>query len=769
MDYELLAHIRKSETGDTTYMEPLVDHLRLTAKLASEFASDFGMPYTADLLGRIHDLGKASEDFQQYIRACGDSGEDDDEVSTSARKGPDHSTAGARWLASRSEFKHGLGDLLGYVVAGHHSGLPDGRSSSHSCEEFRVTKKQICKWECTARECLPQETFKLDGGIVRFEFSGMGLQNELALAGRIRLLYSALVDADYLATEQFMDGDRSRERTCQSVSISDLERKLEDYLRRFDAGHSTSPVNEIRQEIRSACLAAAENRPGLFTLEVPTGGGKTLSSMAFALKHARLYGLKRVIYVIPYTSIIEQNAEVFRSIFGDEIVLEHHANRDPERVSERARLLTENWDAPIVVTTNVQFFESLYSNRPSRCRKLHNLAKSVIVLDEAQSLPAPLLRPCLQALDGLMCNADSSVVVCTATVPAFFTGDLLPSSRKGSNWDGLKGTTEGRRDIVDGRTLEEKLKRVTVKYINNQLSDEKLVERMAREPAALLIVSTRRHARRVYEMLKAHTGDEGVFHLSAQMCPAHRLDVLAAVKARLGGDGRCLLVSTQLIEAGVDVDFPCVFREIAGCDSMVQAAGRCNREGHLRHGRVYLFESSEPHAIPCGELTVAADKGREVIALPECSDSLLSSKAVQRYFRLRYNDLDSVNGLDARGIEGMFSCLGNDPYGFAFRSCAEAFKVIPDEGITVYIPYGDRGRELCERLRESYAIGDIKKIARQLGRYSVSVHGNRPIDGNGNPYADLVHDRYWVVTSPELNYSPEFGLTIEPVEQLLQI
>ena len=368
-----------------------------------------------------------------------------------------------------------------------------------------------------------------------------------------------------------------------------------------------------------------------------------------------------------------------------------------------------------------------------------------------------------------MCNAGSSVVICTATVPAFFTGDLLVSKRTGSDWNGLKGTGGDRRDIVDGRLLERKLERVTVTRIDDRLSDEELVERVGGEQAALVIVSTRRHARRIYEMLKEQVGEEGVFHLSAQMCPAHRLDVLEVVKSRLGGSSRCLLVSTQLIEAGVDVDFPCVFREIAGCDSMVQAAGRCNREGRLKSGRVYLFESSEPHAIPRGELTAAADKGREVISLPEYSDSPLSSKAVQRYFQLRYNDLDAANGLDAQGVEGMFSCTGGDPYGLAFRSCAEAFKIIPDEGITVYIPYGERGRELCEQLRESYAIGDIKKIARKLGRYSVSIHGNMPIDGNGNPYADLVHDRYWVVTSPELNYSLEFGLTVEPVDQLLQI
>ena len=768
LDYKLLAHVGNFAAEGDIRHEPLIDHLRLTGRLAAGFASASGLARTAELLGRIHDLGKASSEFQAYIRAVGDSDETED-GNSAGQKGPDHSTAGARWLLSRVEFPPGVGGLLGYAVAGHHAGLPDGRSASHACEEFRMTKKSICEWEQTAMEVLPPEFLKVDGRAVVSELAQTGLQDELALAGRIRMVFSALVDADFLATERFVDADRAQARTVGAHDIEALERRLNAYLERFDADCPRTSVNDIRHGIRAACLGAAEQKPGLFTLEVPTGGGKTLSSMAFALKHARIHGLRRVVYVIPYTSIIEQNAEVFRRIFGDDVVLEHHANRDPEYMGERARLLTENWDAPIIVTTNVQFFESLYSNRPSRCRKLHNLAKSVIVLDEAQSLPAPFLRPCLHALDELMCNAGSSVVICTATVPAFFKGDMRPVGRRGQSWDGLSGTREGRRDIVDGRALERDLNRVAVTRVEGRLSDDELAAWVGRESSALVIVSTRRHARRIYENLKNVAGGDGVFHLSAQMCPAHRLEVLEKVKARLGDGMRCLLVSTQLIEAGVDVDFPCVYREIAGCDSMVQAAGRCNREGRLESGRVILFESSEPHSVPRGELTAAADKGREVVSLPEFRDSALSSQAVRRYFQLRYNDLDAVGGLDARDIEGKFTCTGDDPYGLAFKSCAEAFKLIPDDGLTVYVPYGERGRALCEQLRATYAIGEIKKIVRLLGRYSVSIHGCMPCDQDGRPYAELVHDRYWVVTSPELNYSPEFGLTTEPVEQLLEI
>jgi len=255
------------------------------------------------------------------------------------------------------------------------------------------------------------------------------------------------------------------------------------------------------------------------------------------------------------------------------------------------------------------------------------------------------------------------------------------------------------------------------------------------------------------------------------MCPAHRLEVLDVVRERLRKGLPCRLVTTQLVEAGVDIDFPCVYREVAGCDSMVQAAGRCNREGRLEKGRVVLFESSEKNAIPRGDLTRAADKGREVISLPECSAAMLSVEAVRKYFRLRYNDLDDVgvDKLDARGIFDLFHVDGDNPYGLQFKTCAERFELIPENGTTIYVPYGSEGRKLCEAFRNAYAIGEQKGILRRLGRYGVSVHGLEPRDANGNLYAEKIHDLIWVLTSPEVNYSQEYGLSAEAANDFLNV
>ncbi len=768
---DLIAHIR-GEGEEGARFESLEAHLKLTASIAAKLAAPLGLSKTADMLGRIHDFGKASVEFQKYIRSAGDSEETEegDEEVPKRRHGPDHSTAAAKWLYSlKDQLPDVLGGLLGYIVSGHHAGLPDGDSASYSCESWRVTKKDICAWEDLARENLHKEIFTVDGKGVFAEFANIKMKGVLSLANRIRMLFSVLVDADYRATEQFMDEARSVERRAPLPEIKELEARLSEYLKQFDSTRRASPIDGVRQEIRSACLKAAEQKPGLFTLEVPTGGGKTLSSMAFALKHARLHGLRRIIYVIPFTSIIEQNAEVFRKIFGEEAVLEHHSNRDPEKMSSRARLLTENWGAPIVVTTNVQFFESLYANRPSRCRKLHNLAKSVIVLDEAQSLPASFIRPSLYALDDLMCNYGSSVVICTATLPAFFTGELKAEPQRNGAWAGLAGNAEGRRDIVAGRNLDQKLRRTKGERIPEPLTDEKLAQRLHNETSVLAIVSTRMHARRLFEALKKLDDSDSVFHLSAQMCPAHRLEVINEIKSRLADGKPCRLVSTQLIEAGVDIDFPCVYREIAGCDSIVQAAGRCNREGRLERGRVVVFESAEPKAIPPGELRMAADKGREVLTLPTCCDDFLSLDAIGKYFHLRYSDLDSADGLDAKKIFNKFIFQGTNPFGFSFKACAEDFRLIPDEGVTVFVPYGEKGRELCEQLRSTYVLGEIRKIARKLCRYGVSVHGFEPRDRNGNLYAERVHDLFWVLTSPEQYYSSDFGLSTEPNEELLVI
>ncbi len=668
----------------------------------------------------------------------------------------------------------GLGLLLAYAAAGHHGGIPDGIGSSSLENRLR---KALQDWEPKARQELPTDLFECDLSAIRQEIlpflsSGDGY----SLAFLTRMLFSCLVDADFLETERFMDGNRSKER--ESVAGQDLvslQGRLDDYLDRLAgkataAGLFSSPVNGIREEVRADCIAAACLPPGLFTLTVPTGGGKTLSSMAFALRHAieHDHRFDRVIYVIPYTSIIEQNAKVFRDVFGDDAVLEHHGNVDYDSGDTRMRLLAENWDAPIVVTTSVQFFESLHANRASACRKLHNLARSVIILDEAQSLPIDLLRPCLRSLDELISHYGTSVVLCTATQPAVLAGQLA----KG----GLTGGPNGCREIIPlERHLHERLRRVTAERIPGKIADTELLEHVAPHSSALVIVNTRRHARELFEAACVRFPERPVFHLSAQMCPKHRAEILEIVKGLLHFGKPCLLVSTQLIEAGVDIDFPCVFREMAGADSLAQAAGRCNREGRLSEpGKMFFFVSAENHSPP-GFLAAAAAKGTEVISLPEFADDLLAPELVTRYFELLYRFYgDGPQGLDRLSvltnlIPPSMPSEHDDFLVYKFRTLGEQFRLISEPSISIFVPYGEEGSRLCKELRETYAIGDQRRIVRKLQRYAVSLHGPEPRDENGNLIATLVHDTWWVLDNACQYYDKNFGIRGQAACDLLMV
>ncbi len=756
----LIAHVDPKDTGRT---ESLSDHLMTVRKLAGLFGYRFGCGALAEFVGGSHDFGKAAQDVQNYLWSaegeCSEDGEGE-ALKTQCKHGPDHSSAGAQY-AERCLAE--LGVLLAYATAGHHAGMPDGIDGigSPRANLNNRLRKALPNWETRARKDLPHDLFAYDTPTLFAEASRFGASGDgYTLAFLARMLFSCLVDADFLATEDFMNREQAEKRgRIAGQDFASLQGKLDDYSKKLaakvaEAGLAASPVNIIREEVRNDCIAAAGLSPGLFTLTVPTGGGKTLSSMSFALQHASRHGLDRVIYVIPYTSIIEQNAKVFRDIFGDAAVLEHHGNVDYESGDSRMRLLAENWDAPIVVTTSVQFFESLHANRSSACRKLHNLAHSVIILDEAQSLPIDLLRPCLRSLDELVHHYGTSVVLCTATQPAVLSGQLA----KG----GLAGGPEGCREIIPvGRHLHERLRRVTAERITGSISDTELLELVAKQSAALVIVNTRRHARELFEFARTRFPERQIFHLSAQMCPQHRTEVLNLVKNLLSSNKSCLLVSTQLIEAGVDIDFPCVFREMAGADSLAQAAGRCNREGRMhKPGQVLFFESSEDFPPP-GFLATAAAKGREVLALSEFANDLLAPSLVTRYFELLYDDqkqsLDRISVLTDL-IPPTTPRDRDDFLVYKFRTLGEQFHLISEPSISVFVPYGDEGRELCEALRDTYAVGEQRKIARKLQRYAVSLRGPEPRDENGNLLAELVHETWWVLTSPEQYYDKDFGI-----------
>ena len=489
-------------------------------------------------------------------------------------------------------------------------------------------------------------------------------RDAFSVAFFVRMVFSCLVDADFLDTEQFMNPEQSAERpTWPSDVLTRMEACLDAHMTKLKSG--STPVNVERCKVREDCLAAAVQRPGLFSLTVPTGGGKTLSSLAFALRHAQRHGLRRVVYVVPFTTITEQIAEQFRHVMqplgdGDPVV-EHHSNLDAGSETTASRLATENWDAPLVVTTAVQFYDSLFAARPSRCRKLHNLAKAVIVLDEAQTLPVDYLDPCLRVLRELTANYGSTAVLCTATQPAV--------QRRDDFGIGLDGV----REIVpDPPRLYARLKRVDVEHLG-QRNDASLAEDIMAHEQVLCIVNTRRHARTLSEAIGDR--DHQHFHLSALMCPQHRTTVLTEIKTTLTAKQPCRVISTQLIECGVDIDFPIVYRSLAGVDSIAQAAGRCNRNGVQKRGRTFVFRSEHEEA----ERYFADTANCAAQVLPLHEDPL-SLDAVEHYFRLYYWDQSAR--WDAKGILQEFH-LNQDrqfPFLFGFSTVAERFHLVDDTG-----------------------------------------------------------------------------------------
>ncbi|WP_369798708.1 CRISPR-associated helicase Cas3' [Achromobacter sp. DMS1] len=559
--------------------------------LARRFAGAFGAAELAEVQGWLHDLGKYSEAFQQRLRG--------------AAHRVDHSTWGARVAVRR--YPH-LGHLLAYGIAGHHAGLANGDGEG---ERTALRQRLDPGFELPALDPAWEQDFTLPAELAlpRLKAHSRARAN-FQWAFLARMLFSCLVDADFLDTERFYLRAQGlpdyRGADTNPPGLVQLQAELNQYLAGL-SGHGE--VNAIRAEILRHVRERAERAPGLFSLTVPTGGGKTLASLAFALDHAIRHGLRRVIFVIPFTSIVEQNAAVFRKALGplgDQAVLEHHSafvqseppRDDPEKyqAQKKLQLAMENWDAPIVVTTAVQFFESLFAARPSQCRKLHRIAGSVVVLDEAQAMPLKLLRPCVAAIDELARNYRASVVLCTATQPA-----LAAPAFEG-------GLTEVRELAPDPGRLFRKLERVRVRHLG-MLDDEALAGHMRAREQVLCIVNNRRHARAVYQ---AMADLPGACHLTTLMCARHRSAVLDEVRARLKKGQPCRLVSTSLIEAGVDVDFPTVLRAEAGLDSIAQAAGRCNREGlRPRDGsEVLVFLPENPDWAPPPELAQYAQAAR---------------------------------------------------------------------------------------------------------------------------------------------------------------
>ncbi len=718
------AHTR--EAHDESAWERLEDHLRGVAIRAQEFAEGFGAGSWGHVAGLWHDLGKFQLEFQARLRG--------------ERTQVEHAGAGAA-LAMAKHVSRGL--PIAFAIAGHHAGLANLKNQGESDRTpllARIDSNRSLLNHLSA--VVPAEITQIDlpelpAWLARLRDGKARLSVEMF----VRFLFSAVVDADRLCTEHFLEpGKRS---AVAYDRLPTLSRRLDDAIKRLAAGVEPGLLNQIRANVLSASQAAAEQAQGIFSLTVPTGGGKTLSAMSFALRHAVHHELRRVIVVIPYTSIIEQNAKVYARALGPGNVIEHHSSLDEAKAYEqtpemeqRRRLATENWDAPVVVTTTVQFFESLFSAHPSKCRKLHNVANSVIVLDEVQILPPSLLLPILDGLQELAQHYGCSIVLSTATPPALSQPHLS---------FGLAGVREITRNPT---TLAAELKRVTVTWpqAGEVVSYATLASLMAGHPRVLAIVHLRKDARYLAELLPP----DGRYHLSALMCPAHRLEVLAAVKKALGAGEVCRVVATQVVEAGVDIDFPVVYRALAGLDSLAQAAGRCNREGRLTDGDgqpapgqfiVFRAETKPPP----GVLRMALDGTEGLLAAHGDRLDLLAPGTFTEFFQGLYFRSD----VDAAGIQTKRRDLD-------FADVESAFRMIEDYTIPVVVLHGDAGQRL-ERYRRS----PTRTNRRALQPYIVQVAPWHLQTLSDTGAVERIDDAVTALTQPfDSLYDREFGLRI---------
>ena len=704
--YAYLAHL--TEDGRT---QTILEHLKGTASLCSAFAAAFDAEAQGQLAGMAHDIGKYSAAFQRRLHG-----------------GPkvDHASAGAFECLKAQQL------AAAFAISGHHGGLPDGggRGDAAGTGTFwgrinRASQRNLEDYHAWQSEfSLPHANTPA--------FAGTRLEGMFFT----RMLFSCLVDADYTDTGAFMDN--SPYLPASSSSMEELWRRLETYVSGWFPPKGA--LNMQRCVILEQCMSAgAQYGPGLFTLTVPTGGGKTVASLSFALAQAKARRMKRIVYVIPYTSIIEQTAQIFREILGDENVLEFHSGvqfdqQEDDASSPETAPLTrsvETWDVPVIVTTAVQFFESLYACRPSKCRKLHNLAQSVLIFDEAQMLPLPYLRPCVWAIAQLVRHYGASAVLCTATQPA-----LDPIFQE------FAPEITIREICPMAEAHWESFRRVSFQQAGT-LSWMDLAARLQQQEQVLCVVNTRRAAREVFHQLSG----PGNFHLSTLMYPAHRRRILDEIRRRLRDGLPCRVVSTSLIEAGVDVDFPAVYRELSGLDSILQAAGRCNREGKRppEDSIVTIFQGEDPPP-RLFETSIGAGK----IVLDHCQD-VSSRAAIHTYF----STLLDLKGAEAQDAHHILPLMESEF--FPFRTVAERFHLIESPTTTVYLPL-EEGAGLVELLRSGQY---SRTLYRRLGQYGVSVYPQHLAALEQAGALEHLEDGSVVLRDIGL-YTQTTGLTLEP-------
>lgn len=650
----------------------LLDHLRQVSRLAEEFAPTPEMKEAARQCGLLHDIGKYSGDFQKYLL-----GQKHGRV--------DHSTAGAQLLA-----KNGTPTSVmeAFCIAGHHAGLPDFGSPADLPGENTLSarlKKKVPDYSAWEQELETPKSVKAIEQVAQ-HYQNDGKPDAIGQGLWLRMLYSCLVDGDFLDTEDYMQGGAVKRGGF--ASLEQLHDRFFSALQEKGFFHPQNDLNRKRCEILRRCIQMGKNQEDrIYTLTVPTGGGKTISAFAWALEKARASGKKHIIYVIPYTSIIEQTADILRSYLGEENVIEHHSQVEYEDTDEKMdtrRLATENWDAPVIVTTNVQFFESLFANRSSRCRKLHNMANSVLLFDEAQMFPVNYMTPVLRSLEALVRHFSSSALLCSATQPRL-----------------ERFLQEKPQELMEDIPGLYRFFKRTQLVNEGQLSYEQVAEAMDGQPQSLCICLTKGEAREISSRIQ-----EEHLYLSTNLCPAHRQQVIRTIKEKLKKGEPCRVVSTNIISVGVDIDFPVVYVEENGVDPLIQGAGRCNREGKrkVEDSLVHVFATENSQK---SHFLKQERQSTQLVA--QKFQDLAAPEAIANYFDWLYRAKDGI--LDEKGIVNL-SGKG------AYATIGQQFQLIEDHTRNVLIPWNEEAQEIVRQLQCGIR---TRKLLRKAGRYMVSV------------------------------------------------
>lgn len=688
---QIISHLYRDRENGRWTVQTNENHQNGVAQMSSCFAGEFGFPSWGRTLGLLHDKGKEREAFQQYIRRANGL-----PVEESGHFDNHHHAYVGGVLTNKLLGKDVL-NLLSNQIISHHTGLKD-----YPDAEAVIDGAKLPAEISTDGVDLDLPGLKKDLIESPFARNGVAWKHFHHLS---RMLFSCLVDADRLDTERFMDKVSWEKRGCSST-VSSLLPQLVSYLGELEHNAPHTELNLLRKQIQQLCGDAASGEKGFYSLTVPTGGGKTLSSLLWAMRHAVNHGMRRIIIAIPYTSIIVQTAGLLKTIFGEENVLEHHSNFNPDEIAdeearEKAKLATENWDYPIVVTTNVQLFESMFSNRPSACRKLHNIVNSVLILDEVQTLPAEFLQPIVDALEAYRAMFGVSVLFTTASQPVL-SGRIKGSSPL-ADFDGISHVSEIIPKELD---LHDKFRRVKLVIDKVGKTYDEVAAELARYDKVLCIVNTRKDAKELYDRLP----DEGVkLHLSRMMCPAHVGETINRIKTLLkdGSQPVVRVIATQLVEAGVDIDFPTVFRQESGLDSVLQAAGRCNREGRNAQGTTVVFSLAAEHPLPPGAI---ADANNARLNLPAGSDWFAPS-VMNEYFRQLYGRKDTFDKQNIKYYLYKRSEL-------CFETASEKFRLIDDNCINVIVNWHD-SMQLVKKLKEN---GCTYPLMKQLAQVTVGVH-----------------------------------------------